>query len=205
MRVRVCLRPDFCLSGFATEFRGGHGSHTAGTAAGAILDSAEELECGDGEELGCLGGCLESSVLDQLVANTSALHFDAFCPAHGCDGFVSDLCLDDGLEMLSANGGVAPGAKLAVFDVIPDNGMAVWANLAGNGLWEAAEETGTMVHSNSWGTVDLSCEVDTMSIAFDTYMYEVSCVNILAVRFCLGYVGIRSSIHRRSFCLGVGW
>lgn len=176
--------------GFATEFEGGHGSHTAGTAAGVMLDSPDELECGDGEELGCLGGCFDSDVLDAMVEDTTEVDIEVFCPAHDCDGFESDFCLDDGPEMLAANGGVAPGAKISVFDVISDDSLTVWAFLAENGLWEAAEETGCKVHSNSWGTTELNCEVDAFSVAFDTYMYEVGFLNVC--------VEPRSSIHPRA-------
>lgn len=167
-----CFFVLFFVTGFATEFEGGHGSHTAGTAAGAILGSAEELECGDGEELGCVGGCFDSELLDDM-ASDDLFDFDTFCPAHNCGGFDSELCLDDGLEMLTKNDGVAPGAKISVFDVISDDSLTVWAFLAGNGLWDAAENTGTKVHSNSWGTIELNCEVDASSVLFDTYMYEV--------------------------------
>ena len=182
---------------------GGHGSHTAGIAAGLILESPEEVECGDGEELGCLGGCFDSDVLDAMVEDTAAVDIEVFCPAHDCDGFETDLCLDDGLEMLTNNGGVAPGAKISVFDVVSDDSLSVWAFLAENGLWEAAEETGCKVHACSWGTTDLNyCEVDAFSVAFDTYMYEVRFLNVLQfvleetillvlhppTRFCVGGV-----------------
>lgn len=98
---------------------------------------------------------------------------ETFCPAHDCDGVDTSLCFDDPLEMLPMSGGVAPGAKIAVFDVISDDSLAVLSFLAENGLWDAVENTGAKVHSNSWGTTELSCEVDSLSVAFDTYMYEV--------------------------------
>lgn len=166
--------PFYETEGFATEEEGGHGSHTAGTAAGATVTSPAQLgNCAGGEELGCVGSCLNSSYIDQLTSN-ELLNIDTMCPNFDCDGAVEDYpyCLtDDVPETLSAHGGVAPGAKLAVYDVSVD-GEAIWAVLALNELWMAANETGCVIHSNSWGG-DGSCAVDSASEAFDAYMYEV--------------------------------
>ncbi len=166
---------DCCLAGFATENAGGHGSHTAGTAAGVMLDSPTELQsCGVDEELGCIGGCFESTVLNDMATNIF-VDFDALCSAHGCDGMneYGIPCLSsDVIETLATHGGVAPGAKISVFDVTPKDGLSVWADLALNGLWDAVEETGCKVHSNSWASQG-TCVVDFMSIAFDGYMYQV--------------------------------
>ena len=173
VRMKRCARYTF--SGFTTELEGGHGSHTAGTAAGVMLDSPAELDCGDGEELGCLGGCFDSTVLDDLAADGD-LDFETFCPAHDCDGLGEDQlsCFDDAMETLAANSGVAPGAQIAVFDVGSDDEEFIWAFFAGgNGLWDAAEDTGSKVHSNSWGTSTLDCETDTFSTEYDRYMHEV--------------------------------
>lgn len=93
--------------------------------------------------------------------------------------------LEGDMETLTANGGVAPGAKLSVFDVISDDSLIVWAFLASNGLWDAAENTGCRVHSNSWGTAESTCETDTMSVEFDRYMYEVSFLS-LGLFLCFG-------------------
>lgn len=160
--------------GFSTEETGGHGSHAAGTAAGATITSPAQLEaCTGGDELGCLGSCLDSSDIDNL---TSDLVFDpdTLCPRFDCDGYGKSLgnCLDDDTAyLLTTNGGVAPGAKLAIFDVSLD-GTFVWAELALNGLWEAVNETGCKVHSNSWGGTGV-CTVDDLAVSFDEYMYEV--------------------------------
>ena len=141
-----------------------------------MLDSPAELEsCSVDEELGCIGGCFESTVLDDLAANMF-VDFDALCRAHDCDG-LDDYgipCLGSGtMETLAAHGGVAPGAKISVFDVSPDDGLSVWADLALNGLWDAVEDTGCKVHSNSWAS-EGTCDTDSMAIAFDEYMSEVS-------------------------------
>lgn len=160
--------------GFSTETTGGHGSHTAGTAAGTTITFPVQLEaCARGEELGCLGGCLDSNTIEDL---TSDFIFDpdTLCPRFDCDGYGKSLnnCLDDDTaDMLTRNGGVAPGAKLAIFDVSLD-GTFVWAELALNGLWEATSETGCKVHSNSWGGTGI-CTVDDQAVSFDQYMYEV--------------------------------
>lgn len=169
-RTAPCVRSP----GFATEFEGGHGSHTAGTAAGVILDSPPELECGDGEELSCFGGCFDSTVLDDAATNKE-FNIQTFCPAFDCDGLGDDhpLCFDDAVETLTTNGGVAQGAKISVFDVISDDSLLVYAFIAENGLWDAVENTGCKVHSNSWGTTGSTCETDVFTVAYDGYMYEV--------------------------------
>lgn len=160
--------------GFSTETSGGHGSHTAGTAAGATITSPVQLEpCTGGDELGCLGGCLDSDTIDYLTSD-SMFDPDTLCPRFDCDGYGENLnnCLDDDtVEMLTTHGGVAPGAKLSIFDVSLD-GAFVWAELALNGLWEAARETSCKIHSNSWGGTGV-CTVDDLAVSFDEYMYEV--------------------------------
>lgn len=166
--------PWYSAEGFATETPGGHGSHTAGTAAGATLTSPVEIgTCSGDDELGCVGSCLNTSYVETLTSNL-VINVDTLCPKFDCDGRgdALDSCLsDDTVETLTAHGGVASGAQLSIFDVSAD-GISVWAELALNGLWDAANDTGCVVHSNSWGA-DGDCTVDTSSVAFDRYMYEV--------------------------------
>lgn len=167
--------PWYSSEGFYSDTAGGHGSHTAGTAAGSTITSPVSVsDCSGDDELGCVGGCLNTSYVDQLRSNLY-LDVDVFCPKFDCDNFGDgeSTCLSDDVgETLSANGGIAPGAKLAIFDVSVD-GKLVLAELAQDGLWEAANDTGSMVHSNSWGGEN-DCTVDATSILFDTYMYEVT-------------------------------
>jgi len=175
LTVGFVTTPHYMRSpGFATEFEGGHGSHTAGTAAGAILDSPPELDCGEGEELSCFGGCFESAVLNDAATNAE-FNIKTFCPAFDCDGLGDGhpLCFDDAVETLTTNGGVAQGAKISVFDVISDDSLLVYAFVAENGLWDAVEKTGCKVHSNSWGTTGATCATDVFTVAYDGYMYEV--------------------------------
>lgn len=145
-----------------------------------MLDSPAELEgCSIFEELGCVGGCFGSKDLDDLVANND-INLDTLCPAHGCDGWGESgiPCLaNDTVATLTTHGGVAPGAKIAVFDVSAEDGLLVWAGLALSGLWDAVENTGCKVHSNSWAG-QATCEVDIMSVDFDSYMYEVGLRNM---------------------------
>ncbi len=141
-----------------------------------MLDSPAELDCDDGEELGCLGGCFDSALLD-VYASDQYYQVDLLCPVHDCDGLGADspICLDDPEESLAANKGIAAGAKIAVFDVGAEEDGYIYAFYADeDGLWDPAEETGAKVHSNSWGTSLLVCETDVKSTEFDAYMYEVS-------------------------------
>lgn len=168
--------PWYSADGFTTEVPGGHGSHTAGTAAGAVVNAQAKTTTCDkdaGEKVGCVGGCLTSAEVDEFTSNI-VVDVDTMCSAFECDGEGKNFesCLDnDTPEILAMYGGVAQGAKLALFDASGD-GVTVWATLAGNGLWIAAEGTGAMVHTNSWGG-DTFCNVDVTSVVFDLYMYEV--------------------------------
>lgn len=166
--------PWYDVDGFTTEQEGGHGSHTAGTAAGATLTSPVQIgSCSDEDELGCVGGCLDPSYIEELTSN-SYVDIDTLCPKFGCDGSdaTSGVCLsDDTVDTLTAHGGVAPGAKISVFDVSLD-GTFIWAELAGNGLWRAVNSTGSAIHSNSWGG-NSGCSVDPTSALYDEYMFAV--------------------------------
>ena len=193
------------LSGFGTEISGGHGSHTAGTAAGVMLDSPAELTgCSADEELGCVGGCFESTDLDEMAANDE-VDLSTLCPAQDCDGWGGSAlpCLaNDPVETLTTHGGLAPGAKIAVFDVVAEDGLLVWASLALNGLWDAVEDTGCKVHSNSWAG-EAICQVDYMSVEFDGYMYEVGLRNTPRVGKGIARIGREfyrcSSIRRTRY------
>ena len=157
--------------GFGLDMEAGHGTHTAGTAAGSTLAApAETVTCEAGSEVSCVGKCLTSAEAAE-AATDNLLTWDTLCPQYDCDGGGGACLSEDVSETLTANGGIARGAKIAVFDVSID-GNAVWASLAENGLWDATEGTGCMLHSNSWGG-DLDCNIDTETTAFDQYMYEV--------------------------------
>lgn len=168
--------PWYSADGFVTETPGGHGSHTAGTAAGVAINAQVETTTCDeeaGERVGCVGGCLTSADADELTSN-AVIDVDTMCLAFECDGQGTDFepCLEnDTPGILATHGGVAQGAKLALFDSSSD-GVTIWASLAGTGLWIAAEDTGAMVHLNSWGG-DTFCSVDVTTASFDRYMYEV--------------------------------
>lgn len=78
----------------------GHGTHTAGSAAGATLnDPAETAVCSSTDELGCIGECFNSSELESFIEDISyPLNFDTWCPQHECDGYGEDYvpCMDEG-------------------------------------------------------------------------------------------------------------
>lgn len=162
--------------GFGLDMADGHGTHTAGSAAGATLnDPAETDVCSGTDELGCIGGCLNTSYVTSLLDNNVHLaDFATWCPQFDCDGNGADyeFCLSEDISgILSENGGMAQGAKLAIFDTSVD-GNAIWGSLAGNGMWTSTDGTGCLLHSNSWGA-DQLCAVDKESVLNDEYMYEV--------------------------------
>lgn len=170
----------------ADEFEGddaaGHGTHTAGSAAGATVDvPAETVTCSGTDVMGCVGGCVpeSSSSFDDLVSSYAQffLHtdIDRICPSLGCDD--AAWCLSDDVpETLTSNGGMAQGAKLAIFDIFHMEGG--YAFSAGTGLWEASEGTGAMVHSSSWGG-DTLCQVTPFDTLYDDYMYNVRLLLLL--------------------------
>lgn len=156
---------------FGEDFAGGHGTHTAGSAAGVTLNNpAEAGTCSTGE-LGCLGGCFDSTDLDGAVTN-GVLDWATLCPQHDCDGLTGACLSEDVSETLTENGGAAQGAKLSILDASLD-GVTMWSSLALNELWVATEGTGCFLHSNSLGA-DVLCVMDSASVTYDLYMYEVS-------------------------------
>lgn len=162
---------------FEYDSKAGHGTHNAGSAAGAALHTpAETTTCEVDKTLSCAGGCIDGSALvtdDDLVSQSAQnADIDRLCPAFGCNATENQECLsDDVSETLTNNGGMAQGAKLAVFDVF--FGEVNLAPLAGNGVWDPCIEAGCKLHSNSWGS-DTGCEIESLDTLYDLFMYEVS-------------------------------
>eukprot|EP00752_Nemacystus_decipiens_P004360 g3984.t1 len=179
---------------FEYDDKAGHGTHTAGSAAGATLNNpAETVTCENGTTLSCVGGCIFADEdVDDLVTTSFAEYFDIdrLCPAYGCDPDVDDVCLsDDVSETLTNNGGMAQGAKLAIFDAF--YGEFGLMSIVGNYLWEPCAEAGCRVHSNSWGG-DYECQLSPLDIWYDEFMFE-NPENLLV--FAAGNLGdeVRSS------------
>lgn len=160
--------------GFGDDEKAGHGTHTAGTAAGATLNTpAETVTCGTGETLSCVGGCIDATGSDDDLVSYYEQYadIDRLCPMLECDDD-SELCLDDDVgATLAANGGIAQGAKLAIFDIFSVENTGL--DSAGNGLWEPCLEAGCKIHSNSWGGDGL-CLVYPNDILYDEFMYKVT-------------------------------
>ena len=160
----------------------GHGTHTAGSAAGATLNTpAETVACSEPKELGCAGGCIDPDVTgfsDDLNPSSYyrspyAEDIDRICPMFGCDNTTEPWCLsDDVSQTLAENGGMARGAKLAIFDAFA--GRYGLTETPGNGLWEPCLEAGCKIHSMSVGA-DILCYVRPLDIEYDAFMYKVSC------------------------------
>lgn len=160
----------------------GHGTHTAGSVAGASLKTpAETITCSEPKELGCVGGCIDRDVpgwSDDLYPTSSsqatwAGDIDRICPAFECDNTTGPSCLSDDVgQTLTEHGGMAQGAKLAIFDAFV--GEYALSDYPGNGLWEPCEEAGCKIHSASLGG-DIGCEVESLNVVYDDFMYKVSC------------------------------
>ena len=157
--------------GFGSDLEDGHGTHTAGTAAGAVLNSpATTVTCAIDETLGCIGTCLSTEEEAFFPADDFPT-WDTLCPQFNCDNF-GDPCLgEDVSATLTESGGIAQAAKISVFDTSAD-GEGVLASQALNGVWESTNGAGSFLHSNSWGS-DNDCNVDSRTVAYDEYMYQV--------------------------------
>ncbi|CAN0370803.1 unnamed protein product, partial [Scytosiphon promiscuus] len=105
-------------------------------------------------------------------------------------------CLgDDPDETLRENGGVAPGAQIAVFD--PAYSQYEWfVELGGNLVWYSAMETGAKIHSNSWGA-ETFCQLTEAELMYDAFMYE-NPENLII--FAAGNLGGFKDIPGRESC-----
>lgn len=165
---------------FSEDNRAGHGSHTAGSAAGSTLTSpAEPITCVGTDVLSCAGGCIDDNLLyptDDLLPPyeqiSITIDIDRICPLFGCDETAFEACLSDDVpQTLTDNGGMAQGAKLSIFDVFYQK--TALSNIAGNELWEPCMDAGCKLHSNSYGG-DLLCSSSSVDSEYDDFMYNVS-------------------------------
>ena len=164
---------------FEQDGAAGHGTHTAGSAAGATLNTpAEAVTCSIPDVLGCVGACISDSSAyddDDLLTYYDPSHsadLDRLCPSFDCGEYGEEVCLSEDVEQtLADHGGMAQGAKLAIFDMF--YGEVGLGSFAGNGVWEACLEAGCKVHSNSYGA-DLLCEMSELDLEYDDFMYNVS-------------------------------
>ena len=177
----------YSSGGFQGDVVEGHGTHVAGSAAGATLNSPVETVVCDGTKVpGCVGGCINGATStwgdDLLTMSYNGGPYDAdvdrICPMLGCDDATETWCLNDDVEQtLTEHGGVAQGAKLAFFDVVALKGtQEEWlVRHPGNGLWEPCLEAGCKVHSNSWGEdSNPDCILEALDVGYDDFMYKVS-------------------------------
>lgn len=173
--------PWLDVTDFEQDEGAGHGTHTAGSAAGATINTpANTANCIDPDVLSCVGGCISTSTsFDDLVSTYSqyfTLDLDRLCPMFDCvSNYPEEMCLsDDVAETLTEHGGMARGAKLAIFDVFHEE-IGGLGSFAGNGVWEACKEAGCKLHSNSYGA-DLYCGMSEVDVDYDNFMYDVSSI-----------------------------
>lgn len=159
---------------FGGDDKAGHGTHTAGTAAGSTLNTpAETVTCEDGQTLSCVGACIDATGSDDDLVSYyyQAYDIDRQCPLFGCDDDTEACLGDDVGTTLAENGGMAQGAKLSIFDGF--YGEFGLMDYAGNGLWEPCVEAGCKIHSNSWGGAG-TCDPSASDLLYDDFMYQVT-------------------------------
>ncbi|CAN0485975.1 unnamed protein product, partial [Scytosiphon promiscuus] len=137
----------FSAGDFEGDAVDGHGTHTAGSAAGATLNTPAETDtCSETTKVpGCAGSCIDVGSTswgdDVLYPLPDEKNIDVLCPMLGCDDDTDQRCLSDDVgQTLAENGGMAQGAKIAFFDIFSTHGGV--GNLAGNGLCESCLEAG---------------------------------------------------------------
>lgn len=174
--------PWLGASDFAKDDVIGHGTHTAGSVAGAALGiPSETVTCLGSDVLGCVGGCISTTASNDDLLNAeeqaSYIDLDRLCPSFDCGEYPEEICLGDDVdETIIEHGGMAQGAKLAIFDVFyNDTGLG---SFAGNGVWEACLEAGCKIHSNSYGGDNL-CEMRETDVEYDDFMYNVGSLRLL--------------------------
>ena len=166
---------------FEADRVGGHGTHVAGSAAGATFSTPAETTttCSGSEIPGCVGGCIDpdrTSWGDDLLTSQPddslfEADLDRLCPMVDCDDDNDKRCLSDDVgQTLTDNGGMAQGAKLAIFDVFSRD--ASLYGYPGNGLWVPCLEAGCKIHSMSAGA-DNFCVVGALDVEYDEFMYQV--------------------------------
>lgn len=161
---------------FGADYSVGHGTHTAGSAAGSTSTSpARTQDCtvvgtvaasNKNYDLSCVGGCIDADTSEEEgddlwtsweedvydLSPFDPVDLDHLCSKFECasgdaddgDGY-ADLCLgDDPAVTLADNGGIARGARLAIFDVL-DRDDSLGIALAGNGVGDSCREEGDMV------------------------------------------------------------
>ncbi|CAN0198488.1 unnamed protein product, partial [Ectocarpus sp. 6 AP-2014] len=161
---------------FEYDYEAGHGTHVAGSVAGATLNTpAELISCNDTETMSCVGACVDddeaNDVDDLATPYVEIADLDRLCPLfsdYDCDVLETDKCLsDDVAETLTNNGGMAQGAKLAIFDAFYDNfGLSPFV---GTGLWEPCADADCKIHSNSYGG-DFECSLGPNDVLYDGWM-----------------------------------
>lgn len=117
-----------------------------------------------------------TSYYQSSVSFTGGFHKDTV-EGHGtwtagtAAGSISSQSDYNEVDDLSHNNGVAPGAKISIFDAAYA-ASDLYPEFAGNGLWDAAMGTGAKIHSNSWGGATF-CEQTGVEYLYDTFMHEV--------------------------------
>lgn len=120
--------------------------------------------------MACVCGYLTWSHAGYFLVN-GVFDIDARCLMRDCSGVTSSCLSDDVMKTVEDNGGIARGSNLAIFDGSV-RGRYIYAHYAFSGLWESTEETGCVVHSDSWGLGN-SCESGFKTMEYDSCMYQL--------------------------------
>ncbi|CAM9890231.1 unnamed protein product [Pylaiella littoralis] len=160
----------------------GHGTHVAGIAAGKVYGGWEEPweeslpqeVCEDADLIrSCFGDCIEGTVGSSCHWNP-----ELSCPMSDCDEDIScdeytgyDFpCFGDPADEIPEASGVAPGAKLAFFDIGDADGMLIIPEDVGD-MWDAQYAAGARVMSNSW-SLAMQTEPSARDVQVDEWVHD---------------------------------
>jgi hypothetical protein len=161
-KVVQYLMRDTSNSDYAQDYASGHGSHCAGTVAGYIPNDGSAQDPDDDYYNNCV----------DYIAYCDTW----FAPGGDYAGTCDTTC---GIAPTDAYSGMAPGAKLMVYDFGDSAGALSVPTDMENEVYKPAYDQGARITSNSWGSGAPYNYYDAQAINIDQYVYDKDDVLVL--------------------------